>query len=151
LLWAALVACVAFPRVDEATASTDRGSTLRSFRALARLRHFWSGVGAQFFYVGAQVGVWSYLIRYAQYNLPGTGEKMASRYLLISLVLFMAGRFIGTALMKQFPAERLMAGFAAAGVGLSIFAAAVGGYAGVLALVGVSFFMSIMFPTIFSL
>lgn len=149
--WAALVMLVRFPRVDEQDAGSERTSVVGSFRALRTYPRFWFGVIAQFFYVGAQVGLWSYLIRYTQYNLPGTLEREASGFLTASLVLFMAGRFIGTALMRRYPASALMAVFAASATALSIVAAVAGGYVGLYALVAVSFFMSIMFPTIFSL
>ena len=149
--WAALVMLVRFPRVDEQDAGSERTSVVGSFRALRSYPRFWFGVIAQFFYVGAQVGLWSYLIRYTQYNLPGTLEREASGFLTASLVLFMAGRFIGTALMRRYPASALMAVFAASATALSIVAAVAGGYVGLYALVAVSFFMSIMFPTIFSL
>jgi FHS family L-fucose permease-like MFS transporter len=124
---------------------------LQSFRSLRRYKHFWFGVAAQFFYVGAQVGVWSYLIRYTQYNLPGTTEKAASQYLTLSLVLFMVGRFLGTSLMNRYSAAALMSVFAACAGGFSLIAALWGGEPGLWAIVIVSFFMSIMFPTIFSL
>jgi len=149
--WAALVMLVRFPRVDEQDAGSERTSVVGSFRAVRSYPRFWFGVIAQFFYVGAQVGLWSYLIRYTQYNLPGTLEREASGFLTASLVLFMAGRFIGTALMRRYPASALMAVFAASATALSIVAAVAGGYVGLYALVAVSFFMSIMFPTIFSL
>jgi len=58
---------------------------------------------AQFFYVGAQVGIWSYLIRYAQQTLPGTSERNAADFLTVALVMFMIGRFAGTALMRYLP------------------------------------------------
>lgn len=152
LLWAALVSLVKFPNVDERNGdSAQRYSVIESFRALHAHKRFWFGVLAQFFYVGAQVGVWSYLIRYTQYNLPGTLEKEASRFLTLSLILFMIGRFTGTALMRRFSAAGLMAIFAAVGAGLALVAAIAGGHIGLGALVAVSFFMSIMFPTIFSL
>ncbi len=151
LIWAALVALVKFPSVDAPHSSSSSEPVIRDFRELKRFPRFWFGVLAQFAYVGAQVGVWSYLIRYTQYNLPGTSEKDASHYLTLSLILFMAGRFIGTALMRRYSAARLMTLFAAAGAGLTGIAAVAGGVAGLWALVAVSFFMSIMFPTIFSL
>jgi FHS family L-fucose permease-like MFS transporter len=151
LIWAGLVALVAFPRVDEPVDAIHRESVFKNFQGLRRFPHFWFGVIAQFFYVGAQVGVWSYLIRYTQHNLPGTTERSAAQYLTMSLVLFMLGRFIGTALMNRFSAATLMVLFAAAGAALCGLAAAIGGEAGLWALVAVSFFMSIMFPTIFSL
>lgn len=150
LLWAACVALVRFPDVDESDESTGE-SLLQSFRSLRRHKHFWFGVAAQFFYVGAQVGVWSYLIRYTQYNLPGTTEKAASQYLTLSLVLFMLGRFLGTTLMNRYSAAALMSLFAACAGVFSLIAALWGGERGLWAIVTVSFFMSIMFPTIFSL
>lgn len=150
LLWAACVALVRFPDVDESDESTGE-SLLQSFRSLRRHKHFWFGVAAQFFYVGAQVGVWSYLIRYTQYNLPGTTEKAASQYLTLSLVLFMLGRFLGTTLMNRYSAAALMSLFAACAGVFSLIAALWGGEPGLWAIVTVSFFMSIMFPTIFSL
>ncbi|HEU4601184.1 MAG TPA: L-fucose:H+ symporter permease [Steroidobacteraceae bacterium] len=148
LIWAVLVACAKFPPVEENRNSTDEQPS--GFRALLKHKHFWYGVVAQFFYVGAQVGIWSYVIRYTQFNFPGTTEKAASHYLTASLVLFMIGRFVGTYLMKRYSAARLMAIFAFANVllvGIAIF----GSHTGLYALVGASFFMSIMFPTIFSL
>jgi FHS family L-fucose permease-like MFS transporter len=82
-------------------------------------------VVAQFFYVGAQVGVWSYLIRYAEGTIPGTADRTAADYLLISLVLFMLGRFIGTALMRIIAPAKLLAAFAAVNALLSMIGGAV--------------------------
>ena len=92
------------------------------FSALFKHKHFWYGVVAQFFYVGAQVGIWSYVIRYTQFNFPGTTERAASHYLTASLILFMIGRFVGTYLMKRYSAARLMAVFASANVALCAIA-----------------------------
>ncbi|MEC4590817.1 MULTISPECIES: L-fucose:H+ symporter permease [Nitrospirillum] len=158
LLWAVVVFAVRFPtltdgpeerleeRVDGPAAGDGGG-----FRRLLRHRHFLFGVAAQFFYVGAQVGVWSFLIRYSQHALPGTGEKTAAAYLTLSLVAFMAGRFAGTVLMGRVPAERLMGVFAAINVALCLVGAFGGGWLGLGAMIATSFFMSIMFPTIFAL
>jgi FHS family L-fucose permease-like MFS transporter len=90
------------------------------------------------------------MIRYAQDQVPGMGEKTAAAYLSWSLVGFMAGRFTGTALMSKVDPSRLMAAFAAANVGLTLVAITIGGHLGLLALASTSFFMSIMFPTIFA-
>jgi FHS family L-fucose permease-like MFS transporter len=70
--------------------------------------------------------------------------------LIASLVGFMAGRFIGTALMSLVNPSRLMAGFAAINVRLTLVGVAIGGTTGLYALAATSFFMSIMFPTIFA-
>ncbi|ADG10310.1 L-fucose:H+ symporter permease [Caulobacter segnis] len=150
--WAALVACTRFPaaatrppREDVANAP----SAGAAIAALFRRPRFLFGVAAQFFYVGAQVGVWSYMIRYAQHEV-GLGEKAAAAYLTWSLVGFMAGRFAGTAAMGKISPTRLMAVFAAINTALTLFAALAGGKPGLMALAATSFFMSIMFPTIFA-
>src|SRR3546814_6559471 len=67
---------------------------------------------AQFFYVGAQVGVWSFFIDFVKELSPATPERTAAFLLSLSLVLFMAGRFIGTALMQRVSATRLLLVFA---------------------------------------
>ena len=153
LVWAVLVAITRFPHAagrpdaDEADAALPAGQAISGLFARPR---FLFGVVAQFFYVGAQVGVWSYMIRYAQHEIPGMGEKTAAAYLSWSLVGFMAGRFIGTALMNRVSPSLLMACFAAVNVVLTLTAALVGGQVGLYALAATSFFMSIMFPTIFA-
>ncbi|MEQ7874488.1 L-fucose:H+ symporter permease [Sphingomonas sp. ASV193] len=121
------------------------------FAQVFRHRHLLFATLAQFFYVGAQVGIWSYTIRYAQANVPGLLEQDASNYLFASLCLFSVGRFAGTALMSRIAPRRLLAGFAAISLLLALAAALVGGRPGLLMLVAASFFMSIQFPTIFAL
>ena len=106
---------------------------------------------AQFFYVGAQVCIWSYLIRYGQDTVPGTGEKTLANYLLASLIIFMIGRFMSTALMFRVRAAWLMWIYAIINVLLCAYAIFYPGHSGLLALVATSFFMSLMFPTIFAL
>jgi MFS transporter, FHS family, L-fucose permease len=149
LLWAVLVAVAKFPplarRVDE-----DAHGAAGGFRGLLAFPHYWLGVLAQFAYVGAQVGVWSFVIRYTQFNAPGTAEKLAANNLLITLTLFFAGRFIGTMLMSKIRPAVLLAAFAAVDVVLCLVAATMPGDAGLYALMATSFFMSIQFPTIFT-
>lgn len=148
VVWAALIAFTAFP--GNASASGDPLSSGVHVRHLARNRNFVFAVVAQFFYVGAQVGIWSYLIRYAQSTMPGTPEKVAANFLTFSLVAFLAGRFVGTALMRYIAPLGMLAGFAALNIVLTSTAIALPGGIGIAALVGASFFMSIMFPTIFA-
>lgn len=106
---------------------------------------------AQFFYVGAQVCIWSFLIRYIQGTIPGTPEKTAANFLTISLVVFTVGRFIGTALLKKIKGHNLLWIYATINLILIATALIFPGTIGLWALVGTSFFMSIMYPTIFSL
>jgi FHS family L-fucose permease-like MFS transporter len=115
-----------------------------------RHKHLVWGVVAQFFYVGAQVCVSSFFIRYL-YQTAGIDEKTAANYLAFALLCFMIGRFIGTFLMKYFQANKLLAVYAFINLILLTIVVAFGGKASVYALIGVEFFMSIMFPTIFSL
>ena len=152
LAWAVLVAITKFPAQAQAPApdDPDQLSMRQSIAALASRRHFLFGVMAQFFYVGAQVGIWSFMIRYAQAEVPGMGEKTAASYLTASLVCFMIGRFVGTALMSRFSPVRLMATFAVINICLTLVAVCAGGQLGLYALAATSLFMSIMFPTIFA-
>ncbi|MEB2025823.1 L-fucose:H+ symporter permease [Xanthomonas campestris pv. campestris] len=149
VLWAILIALVRFPTgdADVGAAAPKRAK----FGELLRNRLFVFSVVAQFFYVGAQVGIWSYLIRYLQDAVPGTPEKSAATYLTISLVLFMAGRFIGTALLRYLAPAKLLASFATINLLLCAVAIALPGWTGLYALVAASVFMSVMFPTIFAL
>jgi MFS transporter, FHS family, L-fucose permease len=147
--FAVAIALVRFPARGEDNA--DRSGGLRHLGRLLRNRHFLAAVGAQFFYVGAQVGVWSYLIRYCQGTVPGTPERRAADFLTASLVLFTVGRFAGTALMRYIAPARLLALFAAINVALCAIAVGLPGTTGIWALVVVSFFMSVMYPTIFAL
>jgi MFS transporter, FHS family, L-fucose permease len=114
-------------------------------------RHLVNAVVAQFFYVGAQVCVGSFFIKMARTG-ASMDEKTAATYLGWGYGLaFMLGRFAGTFLMKFFKSERLLAIYALLSIGLTLLAIFASGMIVVYALIGISFFMSIMFPTIFSL
>lgn len=146
LLFAVAAALVPFPR---GSVADDDGPTGR-FTDVFRRPQLIAAVVAQFFYVGAQVGLWSYTIRYAQAN-AGMGERGGADALFVSLVLFAAGRFVGTALMARLAPVALLAIFSAISLLLAAFAGTVGGTIGLYALVATSLFMSIQFPTIFAL
>jgi len=150
LAWAVLIRVTAFPAIATQRDVEEDVGALDDFRALLRDRRVLLGILAQFFYVGAQVGVWSFLIRYAEMAVPGTPERVAAGYLTISLVTFMAGRFVGSALMGVVRAPSLLAIFAVAGALLCLVATIAGGMIGIVALIASSFFMSIMYPTIFA-
>ena len=125
--------------------------SLKQFtRALRHNKLRWS-IAAQFFYVGAQVCVTSIFIRTAK-NIGGIDEKDAAAYLGWGYGLaFMAGRFSGTAIMTKISPKKLLAIYAGMCVLMSIIAMTATGMVVVFALIGLGFFMSIMFPTIFSL
>jgi FHS family L-fucose permease-like MFS transporter len=148
LVWAVLIALTRFPA--PATTHAEGIGKFSRFGELLRSGRYMFGVFAQFCYVGAQVGIWSYTIRYVQAELPGTPEKTAANLIIAALVLFALGRFIGTALMRNVAPLRLLAIFGIANIALCAVAAIAGGVVGVGALTMSSFFMSIMFPTIFA-
>jgi FHS family L-fucose permease-like MFS transporter len=100
--------------------------------------------------VGAQVCVFSLFILYAT-EAEGINQIKAADLLGICGIAFLIGRFLGTALMKFFKPNNLLAFYAAANVLLSIVAIMAHGYISIYAIIGICFFMSIMFPTIFSL
>lgn len=151
VLWALLIALTRFPVTSSAGDEPAVAQRHGIIGRLLRKRRFVLAIVAQFFYVGAQVGIWSFLIRYIQDGLPGTPEKSAALYLTVSLVLFMVGRFVGTALLRYLPPSRLLGIFALINLALCSIAVASPHTVGVYALVASSFFMSVMFPTIFAL
>lgn len=108
------------------------------------------GVIAQFFYVGAQVCVSSFFIRFS-HHVAGMEESSAYVFLSVALLGFMIGRFVGTFLLNYITAPRLLAIYSLANMLLLIAAVMLDGMFSIYALIGVEFFMSIMFPTIFSL
>jgi FHS family L-fucose permease-like MFS transporter len=148
LLFAIMAALVRFP--GGGTRVADAPTAPVRFADALRRPRLVGAVVTQFFYVGAQVGLWSYTIRYAQGNL-GMSERDGADALFVSLILFSAGRFVGTALMARVAPVRLLAVFAAVSMALAVAAALLDGRAGLYALVAASFFMSIQFPTIFAL
>ena len=147
LVWAFFILLKKFPPVHS---EHEDGGDHGHFRDLLKHRHFLLAILAQFMYVGAQVGTWSYLIQYVQdsTHLP---EKPAANYLIASLVAFGVGRFVSTALMRVVRPNRLMGSYAVINVLLVTVGVLHPGWIGVWAMVLTSFFMSLMFPTIFAL
>ncbi len=146
-LLALIIGMTRFPAPVAEPDESNRGQ----IRELATRKQYILAVVAQFFYVGAQVGIWSYLIRYAQGTLPGTRETTAADYLIVSLVVFTIGRFAGAALMRYLDPKRVLAGYAFINTLLAAVAVWAPGLVGLCALIACSFFMSVMFPTIFAL
>ena len=113
-------------------------------------RHLSWAAAAQFVYVGVQVCVFSLFILYATKS-AGISQIKAADYLGACGVAFLIGRFLGTFLMKYIQPQRLLALYAAINILLCIVAIAAHGMITVYAVIGICFFMSIMFPTIFAL
>ncbi|HUS87410.1 MAG TPA: L-fucose:H+ symporter permease [Bacteroidales bacterium] len=154
LLWLVIL-------VTKMPKASDAGSVINLRPTLKRLitnRNYVMGVVAQFFYVGAQIGVWSFTIRYAmaalnletiELPLGKTPEQVAATYYVTALVLFVLSRFLFTYLMKFFNPSVLLTFSAFMALVSTLVVISVSGMIGVIALVSISGFMSLMFPTIF--
>ncbi len=148
LLWAFLIWRTKFPaeKANMESTAKDKGK----LSALIHYPHFVRGVAAQFFYIGAQVGTWSFMIPYLK-DYMQKSEKEAGALLFISITAFGVGRFVSTALMKRIDPKKLMGAYSLINVALCSVAVLVPGFIGGWALLTTSFFMSLMFPTIFAL
>src|SRR6201984_342037 len=120
------------------------------FRELFRYPHFLLAVVAQFFYVGAQVGTWSYFIQYVQ-EYTHQPEKVAGYFLTGTLVAFGVGRFVSAYSMRFIAPNKLMGVYAVVNVILASQGVLNPGWIGLWAIFLTSLFMSLMFPTIFAL
>lgn len=140
-----------FLKLPEITGTEEKeGDKTGIFHALKH-RHLSWAVAAQFFYVGAQVCVFSFFILYAT-KAAGIDEHTAANYAGYGIGLaFLIGRIFGTFLMKYLKAELLLVIYAFINVLLCVVAILASGTVALFAVIGIAFFMSIMFPTIFSL
>jgi FHS family L-fucose permease-like MFS transporter len=146
-LWAILMIRTRFPKIAHEENGID---TKGHPRELLKYRHFLTGVFAQFCYVGAQVGTWSYFIQYSQ-DYTGIAEKTAGYFLTGTLVAFLVGRFSATWIMKFIKPGKLMGIYGIMNILLISTAVLFPGWLGVWCIFLSSFFMSLMFPTIFAL
>jgi FHS family L-fucose permease-like MFS transporter len=135
------------PAASDESGELQLGAT---FGRLFKRPRYVRGVAAQFFYVGAQIGVWSFTIRYVMQELQ-VNEEQAANYYLYSLLLFTASRFICTWLMRFISPVRLLTYMAILAVFLTLGVIFLNGTIAVWALVGISGCMSLMFPTIYGI
>jgi len=112
--------------------------------------HFKWAVVAQFFNVAAQGGTWAFFINYGHEKM-GFSDYKAGQFMILFMGMMLAGRFVGTFLMRVIPPNRLLAIFAGANIVMCLIVARSFGWPSFIALLMVNFFFSIMFPTIFSL
>ena len=147
LIWAFLILRTKFPSIpgEHESSTSDHGH----FRELFRYPHFLLAVVAQFLYVGAQVGTWSYFIQYVQ-EYAHQPEKVAGYFLTGTLAAFGVGRFVSAYVMRFIAPSKLMGAYAITSivlVGIGVWP----GWVGLWCVFLTSFFMSLMFPTIFAL
>jgi len=137
---------VTVQEVDPDAVNIDLAPT----KKLYQHQHFvWAAI-AQFFNVAAQGGTWAFFINYGveKMNLP---QDTSAYYFSLSMVMMMAGRFMGTYLMKFIAPNKLLAAFAMGSIIMCLIIAQNLGWPSFIALIMLNFFFSIMFPTIFSL
>lgn len=196
LVMVAILLMILFTKMPRLKEDDKRLDFKGTFKRLTRNRNYSWGVIAQFFYVGAQIAVWSFTIRYVMqqlnldaavaelganpstdaiiqklrgiepvaagfYNvaewlridvlLPRTAEQAGATYYIMSLIMFVIGRFTCTALMRWIKPRMMLMGLSLLAVVLCVMTIYAGGFVGVYALVLISFCMSLMFPTIYSL
>jgi MFS transporter, FHS family, L-fucose permease len=196
LVMVGLMIAIHYTRMPDLKEDDKRIDFAGTFRRLKRNRNYVWAVTAQFFYVGAQIAVWSFIIRYVMeqlqldaligrlgpnpateeiiallrdiepvaggfYNfierigltalLPRTAEQAGATYYIMSLCLFVIGRFACTALMKYISPRNLLTALSLLAFILSLTTIYGRGFIGVYALMGISGCMSLMFPTIYGL
>ena len=181
LLVAALIYLAHLPEVQPHEKDEASGNSPKALSSVFAHSHLVKGVVAQFFYVGAQVGVGSFVIRFVKHTMPETlesmagwgtrllagnhgaqanflvrmipnsPEKMAALFLVAHQTGFMIGRFSGSWMMRRIPAPRLLSIFGLGALLCVVIGIVASGFVAVLAIVLVGYFNSIMFPTIFAL
>lgn len=140
---------IAFKKMPQTDASVQQDKAINTVKRLWKNKVYREGVVTQVFYVAAQIMVWTYIIHYAD-NL-GINKATAQNFNIIAMCLFLCGRFICTYLMR-FINTRLLLGIFGIGAMLCTFGTiAIVGKLGLYCLVGISVFMSLMFPTIYGI
>ncbi|MFC0875205.1 L-fucose:H+ symporter permease [Saccharicrinis sp. FJH2] len=146
LVWI-LIAVMKMPKVSDNSADLH---LFRTFKSLFKRKNYTFAVIAQFFYVGAQITVWTYTNFYIPEHLHVTPDQ-ALEYHSWALILFGVSRWIFTILMRKFKDSTLLLTASVMAGLLSLSVIFVGGIVGVYSLIGISAFMSLMFPTIFGM
>ncbi len=146
-----------FTRMPMDADSHSSKPLMQSLKELVRMKNYREGVVAQFFYVGAQVMCWTFIIQYGTrvFMAEGMGEReaemLSQEFNIIALVLFMASRFICTWFLKYVKPGRLLAVLAVLAVLASAGAIVFTNRYGVYCIVAISGCMSLMFPTIYGI
>ena len=140
---------IAFKKMPRSNGSAKYVSNRITLSRLWCNRKYRYGVVAQMFYVAAQIMVWTFIIQYA--NNLGINKAIAERYNIVAMVLFLSGRFITTFLMKYVKSNRLLACFGIGAIIATTGAIFIQGMLGLYSLILISFFMSLMFPTIYGI
>lgn len=145
LLMLVVIALVKVP--STAPQQEERNKVGQSLSNLWRNKVYREGVFAQVFYVAAQIMTWTFIIQYAD-NL-GIDKATAQNYNIVAMCMFLCGRFVSTFLMKYVNGRKLLTLFGIGAALCSLGAILIVGMPGLYCLIGISLFMSLMFPTIY--
>lgn len=147
----AILAVIVFTKMPK-TAEEDKMSISESFSKLFSNKNYLQGVLTQAFYVGAQIMCWTYIFQYVDNINETVGTNYTATYFNMgAMISFLTGRWIGTGLMRKYNPSRILMYFGIGGVLFAAGAILLGGLPGLISLVAVSVFMSIMFPTIYGI
>lgn len=149
----AIMVIILFTKIPK-TPEEDKMSLSESFKKLFANHNYVQGVIAQAFYVGAQIMCWTYIFQYVDNinnGLPENEQLTATWFNVAAMIIFLTGRWIGTGLMKTINPSKILMLFGFGGVLFSAGAILLTGTTGLYSLVGISLFMSIMFPTIYGI
>ena len=147
LLFALLIGLTKFPSIQR---EHESGGDHGRFSELFHYPHLWVAVFAEFCYCGAQFATWSAFIFYMK-QYTGVGEREAAWFLTGNLIMMGVGRFVSTGLMRWFDAARMTGLYAVINMVLLAYGILRPGFGGAIAILVSSFFMSLMFPTIYAM
>ncbi len=147
-VWAVMIGATRFPAFLRAR--EEKAEVSGDWRELRHRPNFLLAVVAQFLYCGSQVCTWSYFIQYAK-EYAHTTDKLAGSLLAGCLVVFGMGRFASTALMRRYAPSTLMTVYGVTNGALLLVGVVWPSWAGLVAILLTSFFLSVMFPTIFAM
>lgn len=146
-----IMVIIIFTKIPK-TAEEDKMPLKASFNKLFANKNYLQGVLAQAFYVGAQIMCWTYIFQYVDNLNDSLGlELTATYYNVAAMISFLIGRWVGTALMKTINPSRMLMLFGIGGAICCAGAILLPGMMGLISLVSISVFMSIMFPTIYGI
>lgn len=144
-----MLVVIALTRVPRSEQEREHSSVRETLSHLIHNGAYREGVVTQMFYVAAQIMTWTFIIQYADHL--GINKATAQMYNIVAMALFLSGRFIATFLMRFVNTRLLLALFAVGATLCALGAVVIDGMVGLYALVGISVFMSLMFPTIYGI
>ena len=140
---------IALKKIPRVNSTAKYVSNMVSLKRLWHNRRYRYGVVAQMFYVAAQIMVWTFIIQYA--DRLGIDKATAQNYNICAMSLFLCSRFVTTFLMRYIKSYNLLTIFGIGAVVASLGTIVIQGVWGLYCLVAISFFMSLMFPTIYGI